>query len=241
MTPAEPAPLLLSRMADGGPEIFASVQGEGASMGVPSTFVRLAICNLRCDWCDTAYTWDWTRYARAEHILPLAVEDVAARVAAFVPRNVVVTGGEPLVQRRQLVPLLQRLHHHGFRLELETNGTIAPAELAGLVDQFNVSPKLAHSGNDGLARIRPAALHAFAELPHAYFKFVVRDENDLGEVEALRETFALPAGRVILMPEGRTAAELSARGAALAEQCTARGYRFSTRLHIYLWGDRRGV
>lgn len=234
-------PLLLSRMADGGPELFASVQGEGASMGVPSTFVRLAVCNLRCSWCDTAYTWDWTRYDRASHVLPMAPGEIAARVQALPPRNLVVTGGEPLLQRRQLRPFLEAVRAAGFRIEMETNGTVAPGELGPLVDQFNVSPKLAHSGNEGLARIRPAALEAFVAHPGAWFKFVVQGEADLAELEALRERFAIAPGRVILMPEGRTAAELTERGRALAEWCVARGYRFSTRLHIYLWGDRRGV
>lgn len=233
--------LVLSRMPSGEPEIFASIQGEGASAGTPSTFVRLAICNLRCSWCDTPYTWDWTRYDRAEQTMECGSEDVVARLKQFSPRNVVVTGGEPLVQRRELLPLVRSLKERGYRIEIETNGTIRPGELTALVDQWNVSPKLANSGNEGLVRIRPAVLQEFGATPGAFFKFVVQEPRDLDEVEAIIRDAGVPADRVLLMPEGRTAAELQRRSAAIAELCAERGYRFSPRLHILLWGDRRGV
>ena len=101
--------LLLSRMADGRPEIFASIQGEGASLGQPSTFVRLAVCNLQCSWCDTAYTWDWSRFDRSEQVMALPVARVVEAVTALPPRRVVITGGEPLLQRRQLQPFAAAL------------------------------------------------------------------------------------------------------------------------------------
>jgi organic radical activating enzyme len=233
--------LLLSRMAGGEPEIFASVQGEGASAGMASTFVRLAVCNLQCTWCDTAYTWDWTRYRRDEAIVRLTPEDVAGRVARLPARNVVVTGGEPLLQRHHLVPLLSDLRDRGWRIEVETNGTVTPGPLAGLVDQWNVSPKLSSAGNAGLRPLREAALHAFAALPNAWFKFVVSTPGDVDEAAAVAETAGMPASRVILMPEGRTPAELAARSEWLAEACAQRGFRFGTRLHVLIWGDRRGV
>lgn len=233
--------LLLSRMADGRPEIFASVQGEGVSAGLPSTFIRLATCNLRCSWCDTAYTWDWDRFDKAEQVLDSNAQTALAEIAALPPKNIVITGGEPLIQRRHLVPLIVELKTRGYRTEIETNGTIAPGELDGLIDQWNVSPKLAHSGNEGLERLPETPLRDFASRENANFKFVVQGQGDLAEVEALRERFAIPAARIVLMPEGTTAAQLNARSPWLAEICTERGYRFSTRLHILIWGDKRGV
>lgn len=233
--------LVLARMASGTPEIFASIQGEGVSMGMPSTFVRLALCNLRCTWCDTAYTWDWERFDRAISTMEMAQTEVAAAVRALAPRNVVVTGGEPLLQRRQLVPFVEELRAEGFRFEMETNGTIGPGELAGLIDQFNVSPKLANSGNAGLRRIEPTALRAFVATGRAWFKFVVADPADLAEVREVCAIAGAPPERVVLMPEGTSAAVLTERGRWLAELCVREGYRFSTRLHILLWGDRRGV
>ena len=233
--------LLLSRMADGQPEIFASVQGEGVSAGVASTFVRLATCNLRCSWCDTAYTWDWSRFDRAEQTMELSIEAIAGNVLSRAPRNVVITGGEPLIQRRQLLPFVTGLKADGLRLEVETNGTIAPGELTEGVDQWNVSPKLRHAGNEGLDRLPEAVLRDFASHPNAFFKFVVQQEADLDEVDALRRQFDIPPERIVLMPEGTTAAQLNARSPWLAETCTERGYRFSSRLHILIWGDKRGV
>ena len=232
---------MLSRMADGRPEIFASIQGEGASLGQPSTFVRLAVCNLRCSWCDTAYTWDWSKFTRAEQVMSLPVDAVVGAVTTLAPRRVVITGGEPLLQRRQLLPFATMLKERGYWLEVETNGTVLPAGLETVIDQFNVSPKLLHSGNEGLARLRPGPLRWFAKDPRAFFKFVVQAGSDLAEVEALRDDYALPPERVILMPEGRTAEELRERSPWLAEVCAERGYRFSTRLHILIWGDKRGV
>ena len=233
--------LLLSRMTDGRPEIFASIQGEGPSAGQPSTFVRLAVCNLQCSWCDTAYTWDWSRFERSEQVMALAAEQVVHAVRELAPRRVVITGGEPLLQRRQLVPFAEALKEQGYWLEVETNGTVLPTGLEALIDQFNVSPKLLHSGNEGLARIRPAPLRWFASDPRAYFKFVVQSEPDLAEVEALCGAYMVPSERVVLMPEGRTPEDLHERSPWLAEVCTQRGYRFSTRLHILIWGDKRGV
>lgn len=233
--------LLVSRMADGQPEIFASVQGEGVSAGLPSTFVRLATCNLRCSWCDTAYTWDWARFDKDQQVMEMTPEDVIEAVAGRAPRNVVITGGEPLIQRRQLALFLSALKRKGYRSEVETNGTIAPGELAGLIDQWNVSPKLKNSGNEGLERMPEPALRDFASRENAFFKFVICNPGDLEEVEEFRDRFDVPPTRIVLMPEGTTAAALNARSPWLAEICTERGYRFSSRLHILIWGDKRGV
>jgi 7-cyano-7-deazaguanosine (preQ0) biosynthesis protein QueE len=228
-------------MPDGKPEVFASVQGEGVSAGLPSTFVRLATCNLRCSWCDTAYTWDWERFERSEQVMECDVESLADAVWALAPKNVVITGGEPLIQKRNLVAFVERLKREGYRFEVETNGTISPGELAELIDQWNVSPKLRNSGNEGLERLPETSLRDFAVRENAFFKFVVDSPEDLAEVEDLRSRFTIPAGRVVLMPQGTTAAELNAKSPWLAELCTQRGYRFSSRLHILIWGDKRGV
>lgn len=210
-------------------------------MGVPSTFVRLATCNLRCSWCDTAYTWDWDRFDRAEQVLQAPWESALEAVLALPPRNVVITGGEPLLQRRQLVPLVVALRGRGFRIEVETNGTIAPAELGPLVDQWNVSPKLASAGNEGLQTIRVDVLKAFAAHSNSYLKVVVVGPDDVTAAGGLAVAAGFARDRVILMPEGRTAAEIAERSRWLAAACTEAGFRFSSRLHILIWGDERGV
>lgn len=231
----------LARLPNGEPEIFTTIQGEGPSTGVPSIFVRLSLCNLHCDWCDTRHTWDWANYDPRTEILHLEAGDVAARVLGADVANVVFTGGEPLLQARELAAVAGAVAGAGRRIEVETNGTIAPPpELAPHVTQWNVSPKLANSGNTADERESAGALAWFAAQPGAFFKFVVADPEDVDEVRALVERHGLPTGRVILMPEGTDAATLSARAAWLVPLCVACGYRFSTRLHVLLWGDERG-
>ena len=145
------------------------------------------------------------------------------------------------MQTAELARLGRKLKEAGMRIEVETNGTLAPSsELASLIDQWNVSPKLANSGNPAEHREVPAPLRWFAGQPDAYFKFVVVAPNDLEEVVALVDRYGVPPERVVLMPEGTTAAVLEARSRWLVERCVALGYRFSPRLHILLWGDERG-
>ena len=210
-------------------------------MGVPSVFVRLSGCNLHCAWCDTKYTWDWTQYDPQREIIVLNADDIARRVSAAGIHNVVITGGEPLLQQRSLGLLGSLLKDQHHRIEVETNGTIAPQPaFAHLVDQWNVSPKLVNSGNTTVEREVPAVLSWFAAQPSAYFKFVVTDPGDLAEVDALAHRYSVPADRILLMPEGREPATLAERSQWLVERCREHGYRFTTRLHVLLWGDKRG-
>jgi 7-cyano-7-deazaguanosine (preQ0) biosynthesis protein QueE len=239
--------LRLSRLPSGEPEIFASLQGEGATCGLPSIFVRLALCNLRCAWCDTAYTWDWTRYAPSDSVLDMDPCEVSDRVFALATHptvpisNVVITGGEPLLQQATLAPLAAALKERGMRIEIETNGTISPLpDLAACVDQWNASPKLASSENAERAREVLDALRWFAARPDAYLKFVVVEPDDLDEVHRLVERYDVAPDRVILMPEGTDPSVILERSTWLADACQASGYRLGTRLHILLWGDERG-
>lgn len=233
--------LKLSRMPSGEPEIFASIQGEGASAGVPSVFVRLSLCNLRCTWCDTAYTWDWERFDPKVEIVSLAAEEIVARVEQLGARNVVITGGEPLLQQAELTPLVETLKARGYRLEIETNGTTLPLPaLVSCIDQWNVSPKLANSGNSSEKRAVPTSLTWFAGQPNAYFKLVVAETGDLEEVDALITRYGVPSAQVLLMAEGRVPAIQLERSRWLVTACQERGYRYTPRLHVLLWGDERG-
>ena len=233
--------LKVSRMPSGEPEIFRSIQGEGVSAGTPSVFLRLATCNLSCSWCDTKYTWDWDRYDYRKEIVSLDTAEVERRLDALECPRLVITGGEPLLQQAEIAPLASSLQNRGWYVEVETNGTIAPeAEMAEAVSQWNVSPKTGSSGNLRDRREVPDALRAFRELPGAYFKFVVVEPGDLEEVGTVVERHGLPRDRVLLMPEGVTPDAVRRRGKWAAEACVRNGYRFTTRLHILLWGDERG-
>ena len=243
-------PLTLAAQTPGEPEIFHSLQGEGPSIGKPCTFVRLSRCNLACVWCDTAYTWRFTgenrphiddlAFDRAANQVTLDEADVAARIAAFGGARLVVTGGEPLLQGPALARTIALLP--GIRVEVETNGTVAPVPaLDALVAQYNVSPKLAHSGNPTDLALPPERLAAWAAEPRAWFKFVVATPDDLAEVSALAQTHGISSERVFLMPEGRDSGTVRERLRWMAEECTSRGYNLSDRLHIHLYGDTRGT
>lgn len=236
--------MLLSRMRSGAPEIFATVQGEGISAGVPSVFIRLADCNLRCTWCDTKYTWDWATYDKKVETIELPIEEIASKALAESAegvRNAVFTGGEPLLQQDELAQLGEQLKAAGFRIEVETNGTVVPTDaMAAVVDQWNVSPKLASSGNAERARHRPTALAWFASQPTATFKIVQTSAADFAETEELVIALGVPKSRIVLMPEGTEPLALAARSRELADTCRVNGYRLGTRLHVFLWGQERG-
>lgn len=221
-------------------EVFGpTLQGEGPSVGQVAGFVRLGRCNLACRWCDTPYTWDWEHHDPAVELRTVAVADVLASLDAMGVALVVVTGGEPLLQQRHLPPLLQGAKDRGWRVEVETSGTLAPSLPDGLVDRYNVSPKLANSGMAVERRYRPEVLRAFQAGGRAVFKFVVADVSDLAEVDAMVAACGL--GPVWAMPEGTDAATVLARLRELAPHVLARGWNLTPRLHVLLWGDRRGV
>ena len=242
--------LTLATDDTGGPEIFASLQGEGPSQGKPCAFVRLSRCNLACVWCDTAYTWRFEgdnrphrsaeTYDRTANQVTLGEADVAARIAALGMPRLVVTGGEPLLQAPALARMLALLP--GMAVEIETNGTVAsPLALDALVHQYNVSPKLAHSGNPAELALPPERLAHWATEPRAFFKFVIAEPGDVAEVLALADTFAIPRERIWLMAEGTDAATLAARETWLAPLCLAHNLTLSKRLHIEFYGDTRGT
>ena len=243
--------LRLATVRPGEPEIFHSLQGEGISMGRPSVFVRLSGCNLACHWCDTPYTWFFEghagphrgeqRYDRRANSVTLDIAAVAAAVRQYDCPHIVFTGGEPLLQQPALAALCAMLGP-AYHIEIESNGTVAlTADFAPHVHQLNLSPKLGHSGNAESTRRKEDALAAYASDPRAWFKFVIADPADADEVAALAERFAIPAERIILMPEGTDSATLRSRTAWLAPLCLDRGWRFTDRLHIHLYGDTRGT
>lgn len=250
--------LKLARL-NGRPEVFHSIQGEGKSMGVPSIFVRTTLCNLHCIWCDTDYTWNWigTRFPHANDDKPgyqkfdkkkwIAACDipaVAELVAAYPCQNVILTGGEPMLQQPALVALMQHLRqtNPAYRFEVETNGTLVPIpDLEAAIDQYNVSPKLENSNNPRKLREKPAAYRYFAQHPKAHFKFVVAEKNDLDEVLELAARYAIASDNIWLMPEGNTRQVLARRRRWLVDVCKAHGFRFTDRLHVQIWGSKKGV
>ena len=219
-------------------ELFYSLQGEGALVGVPSVFIRLSGCNLRCAWCDTPYT-SWQPEG-----VEWSLEEILDEVKAQPARHAVITGGEPMIQP-EIIPLAERLRQERLHITIETAGTVFQPVAC---DLMSISPKLANSAPEGTLgeahnrlRIQPDVLAKLMARYEYQLKFVVADPADMEEIRALMETLAAPPERVILMPEGTEPGVLAERGQWLAEICKEEGLRFSPRLHIDLWGNRRGV
>jgi 7-cyano-7-deazaguanosine (preQ0) biosynthesis protein QueE len=233
--------LKVNKGPEGYPEIFYSIQGEGANIGKPAIFLRLGLCNLKCEWCDTKYTWDWARYNAQEQLIELSSEDIEHRILNFECKYLVVTGGEPLIQQKQIITLLERLKNQGFFIEIETNGTILPDQrMLGLVDHWSVSPKLQNSGNSKADREIDAVYKFFNTLNSSHFKYVLQSEIDFGEVQQLVKQYNINPHKIILMPEACNETDLLIRSRWLVELCKSGGYMFSLRLHILLWGNERG-
>jgi 7-carboxy-7-deazaguanine synthase len=222
-------------------EIFGpTFQGEGPSMGRRCSFLRLSGCNLRCAWCDTPYTWDWSAYDPAAERTLIDLSSVDAVLAGHGTDMLVVSGGEPLLQQRRLLPLLQRVAARGVRIEVETAGTVAPLDAVhDAVAQFNVSPKLSNSGNAVQRRYRPVVLDALQAGGRSVWKFVAVSVADLDEIESLVQRHQLAP--VYVMPEGTSAEVVLARSRELADAVLARGWNLTSRLHVLLYGNRRGV
>lgn len=239
----------------GHPEIFDTVQGEGRNIGKPVVFARLSGCNLQCSWCDTPYTWAFNEklaskhdegiaYDRSQEQIKLSVGDAIDQISGYPLKRLVITGGEPMTQQKGIVELVKGLKasNDDQWVEVETNGTIPPSEeMVEVIDQFNVSPKLANSGNELQKRRKDNALRAFAAIPKADFKFVVMGEQDLPEILELVDTYEIPHDRVFLMPEGRTPEEVQTHQIELVELAKQHNFNLTTRLHVLIWGAKRGV
>ena len=224
-------------------EIFFSIQGEGRLTGVPSAFVRTAGCNLRCSFCDSEYT-SWSPAGET-----VSVAEVLARLEAFPTRHVVVTGGEPLIAP-EVEALCAGLRERGYHVTVETAATVFKPIACDLA---SLSPKLSNSTphereggrwadrHDRL-RLRYDVIRAFMGHCDYQLKFVVDQPKDVAEVEAVLDR--LPGAdrtKVLLMPQGVTREELDRRAGWLVEVCKEHGFRYCPRLHIELYGHRRGT
>ncbi len=222
-------------------EIFYSLQGEGFLAGVPSVFVRLAGCPLRCRWCDTKYAW------AKEAGRPYSVAEIVEQVQRWSCRFVVVTGGEPMINS-DLPQLVRRFKAAGKHVTIETAGIVYIPDLP--CDLMSISPKLSNSVPDDA---RLAAIHEASRLDLAVlrqlidnysyqFKFVVDSEADLPEIEGTIDKLGnVNRDKVMLMPQAATRDELLAKSPMVAELCKQAGLAFCQRLHVLLWNNTRGM
>jgi 7-carboxy-7-deazaguanine synthase len=223
-------------------EIFHSIQGEGKLAGMPSAFVRTSGCNLRCAWCDSPYT-SWEPEGE-----DLAAEQILSRLLESPTRYVVLTGGEPMIAP-EIEDLTHALRDAGYHITIETAATIFKDVAC---DLMSINPKLANSTpwkrdppwarRHEAKRINLDAMRRLMSLAEYQLKFVIDRPEDLAEVDKLLADLGEVApADVLLMPQGVTAEELGKRGAWLVKLCKDRGFRFCPRLHIELFGHKRGT
>ena len=221
-------------------EIFESVQGEGPWAGAPSLFIRTSGCNLRCWFCDTPYT-SWQPEGSQQ-----SLSQLEETVKASTVPDVVLTGGEPLLVG-EMVELSRLCQGLGRRVTIETAGTV---DLNVSCDLMAISPKLRNSiPADAIWKLRhdrtrhqPDVLHALLGRYHSILKFVIETPDDLNEVHSYLDEFPeLRNDQIWLMPQARDREQLQEKSQWLskaAEQC---GFQYSSRLHIELFGNRRGT
>lgn len=227
-------------------ETFVSIQGEGKLTGVPSWFMRVAGCNLRCAWCDTPYaSWQPSGLQRS-------VDDLLEEARSSGVRHAVLTGGEPMIFD-PIATLADGLAGLGIHVTIETAGTVHRNIHC---DLLSLSPKLANSTPAGdprdpdgawarrheQRRLNFDALRALlADHAQRQIKFVVSSPADLAEIESiLGQLPGVAAQDVLLMPEGVLSPDRSQLG-WLVRACLDRGWRYCHRLHIELFGNRPGT
>ncbi len=233
-------------------EIFGpTIQGEGKSSGASVVFIRLAYCNLHCIWCDTPYTWNWEgssfkhkeKFSKEKEVHKIEIEEILKQVSdrnsIKTITNIVISGGEPLLQQKDLIPLVRQLSKKYF-IEIETNGTIPILdELDIYIDQYNVSPKLSNSENEGVLIEVEVALRLFSNNSKSTFKFVIQTEKDVDEVIFLVKKYNMK--NIYLMPEGITRNQLLMKEKLVKQLAKENNFFFTQRLHIINLGGGRGI
>lgn len=215
-------------------DVTASIQGEGPHLGRPVAVLQLMGCNLTCRWCDAAHTWDHRHYILREEGMRLTRTQVVDLLLAQVPRRLVITGGEPLLQSAALAPLIHHLAGDApWRIAVETNGTLPPPS-AWLfhVEQWTVSPKLRHSGNPAGKALNLPLLRIWAQLRSSIFQVVCKTVEDVADAAKLTASCGVPPERVWIVPEGLTTPVQLHRLRRLAPAALAQGFNLSPRLQV---------
>ncbi len=233
-------------------EVFKSIQGEGPNTGIPSIFIRFFGCNLQCTWCDTKYSW----HPNFAEYKEFNLEEIIKKILDFGDvQNIVFTGGEPSLFQKEIKLIVDKLlgchsrvggnpgqkiliskkdtPRHVPTFELETNGSF-PIE-DNFWNTINISPKLKNSGNKKY-KIRA---NNFPE--KTFWKFVIESEKDLEEIFEIQKEYNISNEKIYLMPQAQTKKEIEKKSQEILELCVKYNFRFSSRLHIWIFDDKKGV
>jgi len=242
--------------------MFHSIQGEGATQGTSSIFIRLTACNLQCGgvgtikdkqlhngatWrCDSMEVWTKGNIYTPEQVVDLFDKNKWIHKLKL-GTHLIFTGGEPLLQQQPILDILKHIKFlYGFKpfVEVETNGTIMPRKsMLNNVELFNCSPKLSNSGETPNRRIKPDVIKRLAETgDKAIFKFVISREEDWNEIQSeWIDVMNIPRRLIYLMPSADNDWILKQNSKIVSELCIENNINFSNRLQIQLWNKTTGV
>ena len=226
-------------------EIFYSIQGEGRDIGRPSVFVRFIGCNLNCNFCDSKYA------LKSNNSNNMTSKQIFDTIKNFYTNsnkknvNIIFTGGEPMLYQKSIAEIIDLLENdyfiENFNIQIETNGTIPLKDERLRLCDFNISPKLSNSGNDLFLSINKKVIFEFKHMVYSTFKFVVTDESNFIETKKFISNNQIDKSKVYIMPEGKTEKELNDKTLWIIEKCKKYGYNYTPRIHINIYGDKRGV
>lgn len=250
--------MLITKLENGQPEVFLTVQGEGTTIGKPCIFIRFSVCNLACKWCDSYFTWNFDeRPGENKHSKPkvkkeifqmlITQDELIKEIQKFECKNLVFTGGEPTIYQKELIEVMNKLReiNKDYYFEVETNGTLVLQDpFIELINQINCSPKLASSGNASLVANRSAAINKIKDFNETIFKFVICKKTiaeDIVEIQQWQEQYCIQNNRIWLMPEGITRKDIIIGSKIIVENFCKLGYNLSPRLHVLLWQNKRAT
>lgn len=226
-------------------ELFYSIQGENF-VGFPAVFLRLSGCVLDCQWCDSKEQWKHNENYSAWELCELFNKEGIHQHLKD-GAHLVITGGSPLIQQKAILEFLdifQEMFRFKPLVEIENECVIPamPEMLDEYVNLWNNSPKLANSGIKKDIRYKPEVIKQFTEKDNAFFKFVVSSPEDWDEIKSdYIDTGLVKKEQIVLMPEAVTKEELEQKREWLIHLCLDECVRFSDRLHITVWSNKRGV
>jgi len=209
-------------------EIFFSIQGEGVEIGLPTVFVRLFACDLRCTWCDSMYAVEETDFK------DMSIEEVRVGIERFKCKRICFTGGEPLIQQKGLEILAKDLVHDGYEIILETSGHKEPPPVFW-TDSCLISMDCKCPGSGMEKRMDFELMEKLR--PNDQLKFVIQDEADYEYAKGILKKYKIKANIIFQPVYGSSLKWLTGR---VLEDRLER-VRVLPQLHKIIWGDIRGV
>lgn len=209
-------------------EIFFSIQGEGVEIGLPTVFVRLFACDLRCAWCDSMYA------VKGRDFRDMSVDKVKREIERFGCKRVCLTGGEPLIQRKELEILAEKLVYERYNIVLETSGHKEPPSVFWTENcLISMDCKCPGSGME-----EKMDFSFFEKLrPKDQLKFVIRDEADYEYAKGILRKYLIKANIIFQPVYGSNLKWLTER--VLDDRLV--NVKVLPQLHKIIWGDVRGV